>query len=112
VNLPVHGVKSTDIDSLCAQSDIITLHVPLNEQTKYLINGERIRSMKHGVMVINTSRGGLINTKEVIQALKAGKLGSLGIDVYEEEQGLFFEDHSEDILQDDVIARLMTFRTC
>lgn len=105
-----HQVQTTDIDTLCAQSDIITLHVPLNEETKYLINAERIGSMKHGVMVINTSRGGLIHTKAVIQALKTGKIGSLGIDVYEEEQGLFFEDHSEDILQDDMIARLMAFQ--
>jgi D-lactate dehydrogenase len=66
--------------------------------------------MKDGVMLINTSRGGLVNTKEVIRALKSGKIGYLGLDVYEEEKGLFFEDHSENILQDDVIARLMTFR--
>jgi D-lactate dehydrogenase len=66
--------------------------------------------MKQGVMLINTSRGGLVNTKEVIKALKKGKIGSFGMDVYEEEGGLFFEDHSEDILQDDVIARLMTFQ--
>ena len=66
--------------------------------------------MKHGVMLINTSRGGLVNTKEVIKALKTGRIGFFGMDVYEEEDGLFFEDHSDDILQDDVIARLMTFQ--
>ena len=66
--------------------------------------------MKHGVMLINTSRGKLINTKDVIAALKTGQIGSYGMDVYEEEEGLFFEDHSEDILQDDLIARLMSFR--
>ena len=66
--------------------------------------------MKRGVMLINTSRGGLVNTRDVIEALKSGHIGYFGIDVYEEEQGLFFEDHSQDILQDDTIARLMTFR--
>lgn len=66
--------------------------------------------MKPNVMLINTSRGGLVDTKAVIQGLKTGKIGYLGMDVYEEEEGLFFEDHSEDILQDDVIARLMTFK--
>ena len=66
--------------------------------------------MKTGVMLINTSRGKLVNTKDVINALKSGQIGSLGIDVYEEEEGLFFEDHSETILQDDIIARLMSFR--
>ena len=68
--------------------------------------------MKQGVMLINTSRGGLVNTKEVIKALKKGKIGSFGMDVYEEEGGLFFEDHSEDILQDDVIARLNDLSKC
>jgi D-lactate dehydrogenase len=66
--------------------------------------------MKHGVMLINTSRGGLVNTRDVINGLKNGKIGFLGLDVYEEEEGLFFEDHSDDIVQDDVIARLMTFQ--
>ena len=100
----------TDINTLCAQSDIITLHAPLTEQTKYLINAQRIRKMKNGVMLINTSRGALIHIKEVIQAIQSGKLGSLGLDVYEEEKDLFFEDHFEEILQDDVIARLMSFQ--
>lgn len=99
----------TDCLSLCQQSDIITLHAPLTPETKYLINKACISKMKKGVMLINTSRGGLINTKEVIQALKSGKIGHLGLDVYEEESGLFFEDHSGEILKDDVIARLMTF---
>ena len=99
-----------DLDTLCRQSDIITLHAPLNKHTHYLINKKQIEEMKTGVMLINTSRGGLLNTKEVIKALKTGKIGYLGLDVYEEEKGLFFEDHSENILQDDVIARLMTFR--
>ena len=104
-----YGVSYVNVDDLCSQSDIITLHAPLNEQTKYIINKERIEKMKKGVMLINTSRGGLVNTKDVIVALKNSHIGYLGLDVYEEEKGLFFEDHSNDILQDDVIARLMTF---
>lgn len=104
-----YGVVYTGIDNLCTQSDIITLHAPLNEQTRYIINRHRIAEMKKGVMLINTSRGALVNTKDIIAALKSGQIGYLGLDVYEEERGLFFEDHSGDILQDDVIARLMTF---
>jgi D-lactate dehydrogenase len=105
-----YNVEYTDFKALCKRSDIITLHSPLTPESKYIINKESIEEMKHGVMLINTSRGGLVNTKDVISALKKGKIGSFGIDVYEEEGGLFFEDHSEDILQDDVIARLMTFQ--
>lgn len=105
-----YQVEYTDCESLCKQSDIITLHLPLNKETKYLIDNSCISMMKPGVMLINTSRGGLINTKDVVQALKRGHIGYFGMDVYEEEGGLFFEDHSEDILQDDTIARLMTFQ--
>lgn len=105
-----YQVEYTDCTSLCRQSDIITLHVPLNKQTKYLINKSCIDSMKPGVMLINTSRGALVNTNDVVNALKTGRIGYFGMDVYEEEEGLFFEDHSEDILQDDTIARLMTFQ--
>jgi len=104
-----HDVKVTDMDTLCRLSDIITLHAPLTEETKYIINDDRISQMKKGVMLINTSRGGLVHTKDVIKGLKNGSIGYLGLDVYEEEKGLFFEDHSTEILQDDVIARLMTF---
>ncbi|MGB0523238.1 MAG: 2-hydroxyacid dehydrogenase [Flammeovirgaceae bacterium] len=106
-----YNVQYQSIEELCKQSDIITLHVPLNEHTKYLIDMEQINMMKKGVMLINTSRGGLVNTKAVIQALKTRHIGYLGLDVYEEEKGLFFEDHSDqDLLQDDVIARLLTFK--
>ena len=105
-----YEVKYTDTKTLFNEADIITLHVPLTDKTKYIIKSEDIKLMKRGVMLINTSRGLLINTKNVIDALKTGQIGSLGIDVYEEEEGLFFEDHSDDILQDDTIARLMTFR--
>ncbi|MDO9001076.1 MAG: 2-hydroxyacid dehydrogenase [Bacteroidota bacterium] len=104
-----YGAIYTDCETLCRESDIITLHIPLTLETKYLIDKNCISKMKRGVMLINTSRGALVNTKEVIEALKAGQIGYLGIDVYEEESGLFFEDRSEEILQDDMIARLMTF---
>lgn len=102
-------VRYTDVDSLCRESDIITLHAPLLPETRYLINPQTIALMKRGVMLINTSRGGLVDTRAVIAALKTGHIGYLGLDVYEEEQGLFFHDYSDMILQDDVIARLMTF---
>ena len=105
-----YDVTYTDLDTLSSKADIITLHLPLTKESRYLVNKERIAQMKHGVMLINTSRGALVNTKDVIAALKTGKIGFFGMDVYEEEGGLFFEDHSEDILQDDVIARLMTFQ--
>lgn len=105
-----YDVTYTDYETLLNQSDIITLQIPLTEKTKYIINKSSIEMMKTGVMLINTSRGRLVNTKDVIDALKSGHIGSFGMDVYEEEEGLFFEDHSEDILQDDTIARLMSFR--
>jgi D-lactate dehydrogenase len=105
-----YAVRYTDYNTLYNDSDIITLHIPLLPATRYLINNESISKMKTGVMLVNTSRGALINTKDVITALKSGKIGYLGIDVYEEEAGLFFEDHSEDIVQDDVISRLLSFR--
>ena len=104
-----YGVTYTDCESLCVKSDIISLHLPLAANTKHIINKNYIDKMKAGVMLINTSRGGLINTKDVIEGLKSSRIGYLGMDVYEEEGGLFFEDHSDDILQDDVISRLMTF---
>jgi D-lactate dehydrogenase len=105
-----YNVRYTDYDTLYKMSDIITLHMPLTPQTRYLVNKESIQKMKPGVMLINTSRGALVNTKDAIAALKTGQIGYLGLDVYEEEAGLFFEDHSEDILKDDIISRLLTFR--
>jgi D-lactate dehydrogenase len=89
--------------------DIISLHCPLNDQTKHIINDTTIAMMKKGVMLINTSRGGLIDTKAVINALKSGQIGYLGIDVYEQEEKLFFRDLSSNIIQDDQIQRLMSF---
>ncbi len=104
-----YQVEYTNPETLYRESDIITLHLPLNEQTHYFIDRTAIDHMKSGVMLINTSRGGLVNTDEVIRSLKSEHIGYFGMDVYEKEQGLFFEDHSGDILQDDTIARLMTF---
>lgn len=104
-----YNITYTNCMELCRSSDIITLHVPLTPGTQYLIDRKCIASMKPGVMLINTSRGGLVDTKAVIDALKTRQIGYFGMDVYEEEEGLFFEDHSEDILLDDKIARLMTF---
>ncbi len=91
------------------KADIISLHCPLNEQTKHLMNASTLGIMKKGAVLINTSRGGLIDTKAVINALKTGQIGALGIDVYEQEEKLFFRDLSTDIIQDDMIQRLMSF---
>lgn len=91
------------------KADIISLHCPLNEQTKHLINDDTIAMMKKGVMLINTSRGGLIDTTAAIKGLKSGQIGYLGIDVYEQEEHLFFRDLSASVIQDDEIQRLMSF---
>lgn len=98
------------LDAVCREAQIISLHLPLVEATRHMIGKERIELMQPGVMLINTSRGGLVHSKEVIDGLKNGRIGYFGMDVYEEEDGLFFEDHSGEILQDDVLARLMTFK--
>lgn len=103
------GVEYTDLPSIFAKADILSLHCPLNDTTRHLINSETLGSMKKGVMLINTSRGGLVDTKSAIHALKSGQLGSMGIDVYEQEEKLFFRDLSGDIIQDDTIQRLMSF---
>lgn len=103
------GVKYVSLDELYSKSNIITLHCPLMPQTDHMISTESIGRMKTGIMLINTSRGALIDTKAVIKALKSGKIGYLGLDVYEEEADMFFEDLSNQIIQDDVLARLLTF---
>jgi D-lactate dehydrogenase len=108
-DLEALGVQFVPLLDLFAQSDIISLHTPLNEQTRHLINRNTIAQMKKGVMLINTSRGGLINTADVIEALKTGDIGYLGLDVYEQEEQLFFRDRSADIIEDDAIQRLMSF---
>jgi len=97
------------LNDLLAASDIITLHCPLNESTYHLINKETISLMKSGVMLINTSRGGLIDTYAIIKGLKSRKIGYLALDVYEKEADFFFEDLSEEIRQDDIFERLLTF---
>jgi D-lactate dehydrogenase len=103
------GIAYVELDQLMAEADIVSLHCPLTPETKYIINSDRLQHMKQGVMIINTSRGALINTKDVLLALKQGKIGYLGIDVYEQEEKLFFKDLSESIVQDDMIGRLMSF---
>jgi len=103
------GVEYLPLDEVLAQSDILSLHCPLLPATRHLIGDEAIGKLKPGAMIINTSRGGLIDTMAAIGGLKSGQIGSLGIDVYEEEADLFFEDKSETVIQDDVFARLVTF---
>lgn len=103
------GASYVELEELLRESDIITLHCPLLESTHHLIDGAAIATMKDGVTLLNTSRGGLVDTAAVIDGLKRGKIGNLGIDVYEEEDNLFFEDQSASVLQDDVFARLLTF---
>lgn len=102
------GFEYVSFNDLLAESDIITLHSPLTHDTYHLINAQAVEKMKPEVMLINTSRGGLIDTRVVIEALKAGRIGSLGLDVYEEESDLFFQDLSGQLIQDDVFARLLT----
>jgi D-lactate dehydrogenase len=108
-DLEAAGVEYLPLMNVLKQSDIISLHCPLTEQTKHLINKDSLAAMKKGAMLINTSRGGLIDTKAAIEALKEERLGYLGIDVYEQEEKLFFHDHSGSIIGDDVIMRLMSF---
>ncbi len=103
------GFEYTDLEQIFKESDIITLHCPLTPETKYIINEESIAKMKDGVMIINTSRGKLIDTKALIKALKKGKIGGAGLDVYEEESEYFFEDYSSQVIEDDILARLLTF---
>ena len=103
------GFDYVSLDTLLAESDVISLHCPLSEQTQHIIDAAAIEKMKPGVMLLNTSRGGLVDTNCVISALKSGQIGHLGLDVYEQESELFFEDRSTTIVQDDVFQRLLTF---
>jgi D-lactate dehydrogenase len=102
-------VEQAPLPYLYANSDIISLHLPLNPGTKHLINKNAVQQMKDGVMLINTSRGALINTTDVVNALRNGKIGYLGLDVYEFEKGLFFEDHERDAIKDKLLEELMQF---
>ena len=103
------GARYVDLPQLLAQAQIISLHCPLTADSKHLINAQSLAHMQPGAMLINTGRGGLVDTPALIEALKDGQLGYLGLDVYEEEAQLFFEDRSDLPLQDDVLARLLTF---
>lgn len=104
-----YGLRYTSLDEVCAQADIISLNLPLNSGTKYLVNEKQIALMKNGVMLINTARGGIVHTQSVINGLKSGKIGSFGMDVYENEKGLFFYDFSHSVLADDTLALLTTY---
>jgi D-lactate dehydrogenase len=102
------GVRYVPLEELLRASDVVTLHCPLSPGTRHLIDARRIAMMRPNALVVNTSRGALIDTAAMVEALKAGRLHGLAIDVYEEEDRLFFEDHSADIVQDDTFARLLT----
>ena len=103
------GTRYVALPELLARSDIVSLHCPLTPQTRHLIDAKALATLKRGAMLVNTSRGAVIDTPAVIAALKDGRLGSLGLDVYEEEADLFFRDLSAEVLHDDVFARLLTF---
>lgn len=104
-----HGIRYTDFDALLAASDVVSLHLPLTPLTRHLLNEQTLVRMKPGVFIVNTSRGKLIDTGALIAALKTGHVGGVALDVYEEEEGIFFEDLSGQVLQDDELARLLTF---
>jgi D-lactate dehydrogenase len=104
-----HGVEYVELEFLMRQSHVISLHTPLTKETRYMIRQETISLMQPGVVLVNVSRGALINTKDLIEALKSGHVGGVALDVYEEEEGVFFEDLSGEILHDDALARLLTF---
>ncbi len=103
------NVEYVSMEELFKRSDVISLHCPLTKETKHMINKNSIKMMKDGVYLVNTSRGSLINSEDLLEGLVAGKFGGVGLDVYEEEEGIFYEDRSADIVEDDVLARLMTF---
>ena len=102
-----YDVRMVSLDELYAESDIISLHCPLTPETTFLINAQSIAKMKPGVMIINTGRGKLIHTEELIEGLRTKQVGSAGLDVYEEEKNYFYEDRSDKIIDDDVLARLL-----
>lgn len=105
-----YEAKYVEAEELCKKSDIITIHAPLTKETEHFFNREKIDLMKDGVMIINVARGAICKTEDIIEGLKKGKIGYFGMDVYEHEQGLFFEDHSSDIVQDDLFIRLQGFK--
>ena len=103
------GLTYVPLEQLWSEADIITLHAPLTPATRHMVDARAVASMKPGVMLVNTGRGALINTSAVVAGLKSGRIGSLALDVYEEEEGLFFQDFSSQVIQDDLFARLLTF---
>ncbi|HYN06760.1 MAG TPA: NAD(P)-dependent oxidoreductase [Vicinamibacterales bacterium] len=103
------GVRYVELTELYRESHIISLHVPLTPETHHMINGDALSGMRRGIMIINTGRGALIDSRALLAALKTGHVGAAGLDVYEEEEGVFFRDLSNEVLQDDVLARLLTF---
>ncbi|TWU00282.1 D-lactate dehydrogenase [Botrimarina colliarenosi] len=103
------GIEYVDLPTLFGESDILSLHCPLTPDTHHLINTESLAQMKRGVMIINTSRGGVVDTRAVVEGLKSGQVGHLGLDVYEEEGDYFFQDLSDHAIPDDTLARLLTF---
>lgn len=106
---PALDVKYVELSELLEKSDFISLHCPLTEDTRHIINRDAVARMKDGVFLVNTSRGALVDTEALIEELKNNKFGGVGLDVYEEEEGLFFEDKSEAVMQDENLARLVTF---
>lgn len=104
-----YGVRYMDLPELCGQSDIISIHVPLTKQTRYMIHEPLIQKMKRGVMIINTARGSVVKTEDIIRYLDNGHIGYYGMDVYEKEKGLFFFDHTGEKLDDPMLQRLMRF---
>jgi D-lactate dehydrogenase len=103
------GVDYVDLSQLIRESDVLTLHCPLTPETRHLIRDSTIATMKRGALLVNTSRGALIDAEAVVDALKDGQLGGLAIDVYEQEADLFFEDLSSEIVRDDTLQRLLMF---
>lgn len=103
------GARYVELDELLRESDVVSLHVPLTPQTHHLVDARAFGLMKPGAMLLNTGRGALIDSLALIDALKSGRLGAAGLDVYEVEEGVFFQDLSNTVLQDDVLARLLTF---
>lgn len=103
------NLQYASLEKILSESDVISLHVPLTPETKHLIDAKALEKIKTGAILINTGRGALIDTKALIKSLKTEKIGAAGLDVYEEEENIFFEDHSAQVLQDDTLARLLTF---
>jgi len=103
------GVTYVPLARLLQESDIVTLHCPLTPDTRHLINADAVSKLKHGAMLINTSRGAIVDTKAVVDGIKTGAIGHLGLDVYEEEAALFFDDKSDQVIRDDLFERLLTF---